>query len=186
MAEARKLGLDVVLATDPVYPSDEKVKDYYFFYMHGRARFSYDAADLKNLRFRLKYGGTLFADACCGSAAFDQSFRKFVAALWKEEGLKLESIPADDELYSKELNGQAITAVRCRRAAPDGRRVDPEYRSVPPALEGVRYGGRWVVIYSRYDVGCALERHQSSDCLGHDHASALRLGKAAVLYALKR
>jgi hypothetical protein len=186
MAEARKIGLDVVLATDPVFPSDEKVKDYYFFYMHGRARFSYDPGDLQHLRFRLKYGGTLFADACCGSAAFDQSFRKFVAALWKEEGLKLEPIPADDELYSKELNGQAITAVRCRRAAPDGRRVDPEYRSVPPALEGVRYGGRWVVIYSRYDVGCALERHQSSDCLGHDYASALRLGKAAVLYALKR
>ncbi len=186
MAEARKLGLDVVLATDPVSPSDEKVKDYYFFYMHGRARFRYDAADLKNLRFRLKYGGTLFADACCGSAAFDQSFRKFVEALWKEEGLKLEPIPADDELYSKELNGQAITSVRCRRAAPDGRRVEPEYRSVPPALEGVRYGGRWVVIYSRYDVGCALERHQSSDCLGHDYASAVRLGRAAVLYALKR
>ena len=43
-----------------------------------------------------------------------------------------------------------------------------------------------MVIYSKYDVGCALENHQSSDCKGHDHASALRLGTAAVLYALKR
>jgi hypothetical protein len=109
-----------------------------------------------------------------------------VTALWQEEGLKLEPIPLNDELYSKELNGQEIKTVRCRRAAPDGRRVEPEYRSVPPALEGVKYGGRWVVIYSRYDIGCALERHQSSDCLGHDYASAARLGKAAVLYALKR
>ncbi|HZY90025.1 MAG TPA: DUF4159 domain-containing protein, partial [Gemmataceae bacterium] len=186
MAETRKLGLDVVLATDPIDPTDEKVKDYYFFYLHGRRDFSYTAKELEHLRFRLKYGGTLFADACCGSPAFDKAFRKFAAALWEAEGLKLEPIPADDELYSKDLNGQEIKTVRCRRAAPDGRRVEPEYRSVPPALEGVKYGGRWVVIYSRYDVGCALERHQSSDCLGHDYASALRLGKAAVLYALKR
>jgi hypothetical protein len=186
MAEARKVGLDVVLATEPVDPTDAKVKDYYFFYLHGRRSFSYEAQELKDLRFRLKYGGTLFADACCGSAKFDESFRKFVAALWEGEGLKLVPIPPDDELYSKELNGQEITTVRCRRAAPDGKHVEPEYRSVPPALEGVKYGGRWVVIYSRYDIGCALEHTQSSDCLGHDYPSAARLGKAAVLYALKR
>ena len=57
---------------------------------------------------------------------------------------------------------------------------------VPPALEGVRIGNRWVIIYSKYDIGCALERHQSSDCLGHDYASAIRLGTAAVRYALNR
>jgi len=42
------------------------------------------------------------------------------------------------------------------------------------------------VIYSKYDLGCALEaKHPSPDCLGHDHESALRLASAAVLYALK-
>ena len=61
-----------------------------------------------------------------------------------------------------------------------------EFRDVPPALEGIKINDRWVVIYSRYDIGCALEKHQSTDCLGHDHASALALGQAAVLYALKR
>ncbi|HTU91400.1 MAG TPA: DUF4159 domain-containing protein, partial [Gemmataceae bacterium] len=64
--------------------------------------------------------------------------------------------------------------------------VDPEYRELAPALEGIKYNGRWVVIYSKYDLGCALERHKSSDCLGHDYDSAVRLGRAAVLYALKR
>ena len=42
-----------------------------------------------------------------------------------------------------------------------------------PALEGIKYNGRWVVIYSKYDLGCALEHTTSSDCLGHDYASAL-------------
>ena len=126
------------------------------------------------------------ADACCGSPTFDAAFRKFMATLWAEDKLKLEPIPLDDELFGKELNGEQITKVRCRRRKADGKTVDPEYRLVSPELEGIKYKGRWVVIYSKYDLGCALERHKSSDCLGHDYESAVRLGRAAVLYALKR
>ena len=73
-----------------------------------------------------------------------------------------------------------------RKEKPDGSGAEAEYRDAPPALEGIHLGGRWLVIYSKYDVGCALENHQSSDCKGHDHASALRLGAAAVLYSLKK
>jgi hypothetical protein len=193
MAEARKIGLDVVLEPTPVYPSVEAVLDYRFLYMHGRYTFREKAEDLKHLGFNLKSGGTLFADACCGSAEFDKSFRQFMEVLWQEDNatrkeedqLKLRPIPLDDELYSADLNGVAIRRVRCRREGPDGR-VEAEYRRVDPALEGVKYNGRWIVIYSRYDIGCALENHAASNCLGHDHDSALQLARAAVLYALKR
>jgi hypothetical protein len=58
-------------------------------------------------------------------------------------------------------------------------------RPMPPWLEGVKYKNRWVVIYSKYDIGCALEKHQSSDCVGYDVDSAHRLAAAAVLYSLK-
>src|SRR5205823_1525492 len=102
-----------------------------------------------------------------------------------DQKLKLVPIPPDDELFSKELNGAAIRTVRRREARPGGG-VDPEYQSLPPSLEGVKYNGRWMVIYSRYDLGCALGKHASTDCLGHDYDSAVRLGRAAVLYALKR
>jgi len=70
--------------------------------------------------------------------------------------------------------------VRCRRER------GAAFREVAPELEGIKFKNRWVVIYSRYDVGCALEKHQSTDCLGHDYDSALKIGAAAVLYALKR
>jgi putative ABC transport system permease protein len=53
-------------------------------------------------------------------------------------------------------------------------------------IEGLVIDGRLAIIYSKYDIGCALENHPSSDCKGHDHASALRLGAAAVLYVLKK
>jgi hypothetical protein len=98
----------------------------------------------------------------------------------------LERIPPDDEVFSQKLNGRAITTVRCRRPAADGKGIEAGFREVEPELEGVRIDGRWVVIYSKYDIGCALEKTKSSDCLGHDFESAKRLGTAAVLYALRR
>jgi hypothetical protein len=53
-------------------------------------------------------------------------------------------------------------------------------------LEGVKIDGRWAIVYSKYDVGCALEGHKAADCLGHDKESAMRIGSAVVLYSLKR
>lgn len=186
MSEVRKAGIDVVLEPTPVFPSVENVVRYRFLYMHGRAGFEERAQDLQHLHFNLTSGGLLLADACCGSPAFDAAFRKFMGVLWAEEKLKLEPIPLTDELFSKELNGARIAQVRCRRRKADGKGVDPEYRQVAPELEGIKYKGRWVVIYSKYDLGCALEHTKSSDCLGHDFDSAVRLGRAAVLYALGR
>ena len=136
MRAARKAGLDVVLDTKAVYPTAEEVVDYRFLYLHGRNSFAIRKEDLKHLRFNLESGGLLLADACCGSKAFDASFRKLMEDLWAEKKLKLEPIPPDDELYSKELNGTAITTVKCRRESPDGGRPSPEFRNVPPALEG--------------------------------------------------
>jgi hypothetical protein len=189
MVEANKVGLDVALEPKAIYPSDANVVDYRFLYMHGRGAFSYKASQLELLRFDLDGNGALlFADACCGSKPFDESFRKFMDELWKDhkDKPKLEPIPPDDELYSADLNGKKIDYVMCRRESPDGKGIDAEFRKVKPALEGVKLNGRWVVIYSRYDVGCALERHPTPGCLGHDYASAVAFGKAAVLYALKR
>jgi hypothetical protein len=184
MLEGRRVGLDVVLKTKAIYPSDEAVLDYRFLYMHGRNAFVTKKEDLKHLRFSLKSGGLLLADACCGAKAFDDSFRKFIAELFSEDKLKLEPIPAKDDLFAADLNGSAID--RVRRRVRDGKRVDPEFKSIPPALEGVKYRGRWVVIYSPIDIGCALEKQSSPDCLGHDAASALRLARAAMLYSLRR
>ena len=181
-----ELRLQVAVKTEAVHPSQESLLDYKFLYLHGRNAFNFATDDraLQNLRADLHTGGLLFADACCGKKAFDTAFRQFAAKLFPDK--KLEIIPENDDLYGKELNGEAITAVRCRRDASNGPASDGGFRSVPPALEGIKLDKRWVVIYSKYDIGCALEKHQSSDCLGHDYPSALKLGTAAVLYAMKR
>jgi hypothetical protein len=174
----------VALQTEPITLNGPDVEEFKFLYLHGRASFTFTDEELANLRANLKTGGLLLADACCGKKPFDKSFHEFAARLFPDK--KLEPIPLSDELYSKELNGVEIRQVRCRRENEDGTGPDPELRDVPPMLEGIKHNNRWVVIYSRYDLGCALEKHPSSDCLGHDHESAIRLASAAVYYALKR
>ncbi len=195
-------ALDVVLKTEEISVGQSALVDYKFLYMHGRGDFTFNAGDprtlqdnpgeLKHLRFNLENGGLLLADACCGKEAFDQAFRRFVTDLFPPDwpgpsstypykNLKLEQVPLDDELFSKELNGEAISErnIKCRREKSG------PMRSVPPFLEGVKIGNRWVIIYSKYDLGCALERHQAPDCLGYDVESAYRLAGAAVLYMLR-
>jgi len=182
MLDLRKNArMDVALKTEEVFPDDKDLFNYKFMYMHGREDFT--LANVALLKANIETGGTLFADACCGRKDFDKAFRQLVEQMFKDK--KLEPIPAADDLFGKELNGTAITSVRCRRERADGS-IDPEYRNVPPALEGIKIDGRWAVIYSKYDIGCALEKHTSPDCLGHDHESALKLAGAVVLYALQR
>jgi len=172
-------GLDVVLKTEEMQVFSRNVRDFKFLYLHGRGKFKFGEEELDNLRFNLENGGLLLADACCGQETFDKSFRQFVKELFPRH--KLEQVPLDDILFSKELNGDALTAetIRCRQEK------NGQPRNMPPFLEGIKIDGRWAILYSKYDIGCALERHQSSDCIGYVPDSALRIATAAVLYTLR-
>ncbi|MBV9122688.1 MAG: DUF4159 domain-containing protein, partial [Planctomycetes bacterium] len=125
-----QLHLDVAVQTEALLPSNPNLLEFKFLYLHGREEFSYTEDDLANLRADLNTGGLLFSDACCGRKAFDKSFREFAARLYPDH--KLEPIPLEDELFSKELNGQAITTVRCRRERADGTGPEDELHEVPP------------------------------------------------------
>ena len=175
--------LDVVLAPELVTADNPELFKFKFLYLHGRKRFTFTPAEEEGLRATLQSGGLLLADAACGSPAFDAAFREqIVKAL---PGTKLVPIPLDDPLYSKEFSGSAITTVK-RREKAGGAAGDAGFQDLPPLLEGIKIDGRWAVIYSKYDLGCSLEGHRSTDCLGHTRESALQLATAAVVYMLKR
>jgi hypothetical protein len=177
--------LDVSLQKDDLPINSPDIYLYKFLYMHGRKAFDVPAEQLENLRANLKAGGLLLADACCGKPEFDRAFRAFALKLFPDA--KLEPIPPDDTLFGADINGTPITTVRLRKERPDGQGAEAEFRDTRPThLEGIKLNGRWVVIYSKYDIGCALEKHASSDCKGYDHDSALHIGAAAVLYGLKK
>lgn len=175
-------GINVVRSPEHTRIYDAKVLKHKFLYMHGRGKFAFrEAADeesqLDYLRFNLNNGGLLFADACCGNEEFDKSFREFAKQLFPKE--KLERVPEDDILFSKKLTGTELGITNIRARTKSGE----EPRPMAPYLEGIRIDGRWVVLYSKYDIGCALERHSSSDCLGYTPESAFHIATAAVMYS---
>jgi hypothetical protein len=164
---------NVVLSQKDLFPSDPNLVYYPLIYIHGRGSLSFPREDLDALRRHLDpSGGTLFADAACGSLAFDGAFRRFVAQLLPNN--RLEPIPRTDELYNLE-GGFDLRECQYTKAA--GGRKDY------PQLEGVKINGHWAIIYSKLDLGCALERHSGLDCKGYTYESAVRIAGNIVMYS---
>jgi hypothetical protein len=184
-----KTRLDVSVNKESFNPGDDPLRAFKFMYIHGRKPFKLEGHNLENVKSNLVTGGMLLADAGCNGfdawQKFDASFREACKALFPDNPLQV--IPVTDPLLNGKMNGgAAITTVRCRREKTDGKGPEAEMKNYSPYLEGVKVDGRWVIVYSKYDIGCALEGHKASDCMGHDKDSALKLGAAVVLYSLKR
>ncbi len=176
MAHLRdEFGMRVALQPQAIGPGDPELYRFPLLYMHGRNRFSFSDEEVAALRGHLERGGTLFADACCGSEPFDEAFRDLVRRLFPNRAL--EPIPPDDPLFSEQY-GYELSTVRYTSAMPQ--------RQGPPILEGVKIDDRWAIIYSRWDLSCALERRQGADCRGYVPESAVKIATNIVLYALLR
>ena len=50
-----------------------------------------------------------------------------------------------------------------------------QVREGEPVLEGVKLGDRWAVIFSPYDISCALENRESLECEGYTRKDAARI-----------
>jgi hypothetical protein len=167
------LSFDVVIHQKELLATDPNLLYYPLVYIHGRAVLTFDNADLEALRHHLEPGGgTLFADAACGSPAFDGSFRKFVAQLLPNS--PLVPIPLSDDLYGTKV-GFDLAKIQYTAAAGGARDF--------PQLEGIKINDHWAIIYSKYDIGCALERHTGMDCKGYTHESAVKIAANIVIYA---
>ena len=185
--------LDVTRNSEVIGPAEQRLTRFKFMYLHGRKPVTFQQDELDNIKANLQTGGLLLADAACndfkGWKAFDQSFRTAMKQMW---GKDLEQIPErvngkDEPLYKIAADaGINLRRVKCRRENAEGTGPQKEMQEYPALLEGIKIDGRWVVVYSKYDIGCAIEGHKSADCLGHDKESALRIASAVVLYSLKR
>ncbi len=136
---------NIVLTQKDLFPRDPNLIYYPLIYIHGRGGISLPKDDLEALGRHLNPGGgTLFADAACGGAAFDASFRQLVTGLVPNN--RLVPIPQNDDLYTKKL-GLDLSKSQYTKAAGGGNGF--------PQLEGVKINGHWAIIYSRFDIGCA-------------------------------
>ncbi|MEX0711334.1 MAG: DUF4159 domain-containing protein, partial [Pirellulales bacterium] len=181
---SREAGIRVGTDERDVALSERQLFGYPMVFMHGRNNFQLDAAERKQLRTYVERGGVLFGDAICGSEEFAKAFRREMAAVFPERSL--EAIPASHPMFTSQLGGFDLKTVSRRdpqRRGPDGP-LKAAVRQVEPELEGIKVGERYGVIFSRYDISCALEKHESIECPGYTREDAARLGLNVVLYSL--
>lgn len=172
-SEAREVGL-----TDPA------LFDYHLLFLHGRTAFQLTPAERQNLRLYLERGGMIFADAICSSTAFSDSLRAELKRILPDA--RLEAIPADDPLFTTTYGGDDATVVELRRPEQLGpqRGIRSTVQRVPPQFEGIRFGERWAVVFSPFDVSCALESQEPIECAGYTRKDAARLALNVLMYSL--
>lgn len=154
-------------------------------YMHGRHAFQFSRQEREQLRGYLDRGNVLFADACCGSTQFDKSFRAMISEMFKDtEGAKLVRVPVDHELFSVAHDIKSVE----RRIPAVGKNAKFEARVErgEPFLEGVEIDGRLAVIYSKYDISCALEQQSTAACRGYVAEDALKIALNIVVYGMRQ
>ena len=183
-AASDRLKLRVSTAERQLPITSELLFEHHLVFMHGRRQFRLTAAERQQLRTYLERGGTLFADAVCASPEFAASFRREMAQILPEQ--KLERIPVSDPLFTPEYGGYDIQEVTRRdptnRAV--GQPLDAQLRQVEPTLEAIQLGDRYAVIFSPYDISCALEQHASLECAGYTPEDAAKIGLNVLLYSL--
>jgi Domain of unknown function (DUF4159) len=156
---------NVMLTQKDLFARDSSLVYHPFTYITGSGPLSLPSEDLAALRRHLAQGGGMvLADAACGSRAFDAAFRRFVADLLPNH--KLEPIPRDDELYAEKV-GFELSQCHYTKAAGGIK----DY----PTLEGVKIDGHWAVIYSKYGIGCVLDREHDGGCRGYIREDAAKI-----------
>jgi hypothetical protein len=180
------LKLQVRAAPEMINISDENLFRYHMVFMHGRYDFRLTDEERGRLREYLERGGTVLADSICASKAFAAAFRREIAESVPDAALK--RIPADDPLFTAAFGGFDIRQVSLREpgAGGEGQPVAARVRQVEPQLEGIQLDGRWAVIFSPYDISCALESHEGIGCRGYTQQDAARIGLNVLLYSLNQ
>jgi len=184
----RYLEKQIEIRVDPqpllLPPDHAKLFDHPIVFMHGRRAFRFNTAERKALHDYLERGGFLFADAICAQAEFAESFRREMQAIFPDA--KWQRIPTDHPIFSKQYRGFELKSVALRdpQARGEDDKLTARVTKIEPLLEGLEIDGRYAVVFSPYDLSCALENSQSLECKGYVRDDAARIGANIVLYAL--
>ncbi|MEQ8788497.1 MAG: DUF4159 domain-containing protein [Pirellulaceae bacterium] len=182
----QKLELPVSADARLVKPTDPRLLEHPILFMHGRRDFRFSPEERSALKAYLERGGFLLADSICASEAFTDAFRREMKAIFPEA--PLEPLPSGDPLLTQEFRGFDLSSVQLRD--PLGRDPGDPLRAriikTPPRLEVLKTNGRVAVVFSPFDISCALENHTSLECKGYLQEDAARIAVNVLLYALQQ
>lgn len=188
LERASSIGLRIDMTKKMVPAKLASLADHPFVFMHGRTSFRFSDEEREALRKYLDGGnrGFLFCDSICTNSAFAKSLRNEMKTIFPE--YPLEKISADHPIWSDGDDGfggysiKSVTISKPDRDAEGGF----EKRQVTPQLEGIEINGRLAVVFSPYDISCALENATVSQCEGYTREDATKICINILLYRLNR
>ncbi|MDP1562857.1 MAG: DUF4159 domain-containing protein [Pirellulaceae bacterium] len=159
----------------------ESLLDYPLVFVHGRGKFSLSEQEREALKIHLQRGGFIFGDAICGDKPFAESFRQEMQNLIPDT--TWEALEKTDYIYTARYGGYDIAQVQMRLPNAPGAQATG-YVPTDPKLEALRVGDRYRIIFSPFDISCALESGTSSSCYGYSVEDAARIAANVLLYSL--
>ncbi|MCA9166139.1 MAG: DUF4159 domain-containing protein [Planctomycetales bacterium] len=162
-----------------------KLFEYPILFTHGRRRFHFTPAERVALATYLKRGGFLMADAICANQEFVDAFRGEMKAILPDN--PLQPIPPTHAMWTQAYQGYDVTRVQLHnpRRGSETEGLATRQETIAPAMEGIEIDGRLAVVFSPYDLSCALENQASIECKGYPREDAAKLGINILLYAMQ-
>jgi hypothetical protein len=154
-----------------VNPDADDLFQYPFLYMTGHGKIGFSEQGCARFKEYFEKGGILIADACCGDSSFDTSFREWIQKLFPGE--KLKWFKPDHPMFRSYFPLESVSYRSGGRALlkrllqeKGGLTGKEEWSGNIPYLEGLERNARPMVIYSRFDLGCAWEKQPCLICQG--------------------
>ncbi|HRX81743.1 MAG TPA: DUF4159 domain-containing protein, partial [Pirellulaceae bacterium] len=169
-----------------VSATSDDLFDYPIVYMHGRRAFRFSPDERKAIATFVDRGGVIFADAICASPEFADSFRREMKNIFPAQSLA--RISPEHPMFTREFRGYDLAKVTVRD--PQLRNADDplitNLTEVSPLLEGISIDDRMMVIFSPYDISCAMENSNSLECKGYLKEDAAKIATNVVLFVLQQ
>ena len=179
LRELSDLGLRVETDKKLIAPTLEQLAEYPFVFLHGRSGFKFSDEERESLKTYLNVGGFIFADSICSSPQFTKSFRNEMQLI---TGQSLKAIPVDHPIWNDRF-GYLIEEVTFQKRdsnAKGGFRREKR----APELEAIEIEDQLRVIFSPFDLSCAMENTVFSQCDGYSRQDASRIATNVILYRL--
>jgi hypothetical protein len=141
----------------------------------GTGKLALTPADRDAIKQFVQAGGTLIVDAAGGDVSFAESAQNELAATFGESH-KLELLAPENPVYHEP--GVTIEPIGWRSFA-----IDKVVDRRKPKLEGMTFGKRVGVFFSRYDLSAGLVGQPVDGIYGYDPQTATNLMAAMLVYA---
>jgi hypothetical protein len=166
---------------------DPALPDYPVAFLHGRRSFRWSQPERKALRRFIDNGGVIFADSICANKDFAAAFRREMQNIFPMQAF--DRIPPEHPMFTRHFHGHDISQVTLLDPRTRARNDDPlsaRREKIAPLLEGIEVDGRYVVMFSPYDMSCALENRPSLECRGYTREDAAKIAINIILYAMQQ